>query len=401
MEQQVISALIKDRKAYEVFSRIGSSDSFSPLGRTVLGSLQEYYDTDVNAKCASLELIEGRLLRAIQNPKHVAPLTAYLRGLSGDVSVINVESELKAIHRKSAGSKLSLALANGAAQEEVEKLLAQYACAGSDRSPGSLEAGSLIDVLNTDDLTTEITSNEQFIKLWPRALNDRLDGGALRGHHVLVFARPEVGKTLFAVNLCAGFLHQGLSVLYVGNEEPLADVRDRIRGRLLKVSKAFIRSNRADAASALAKAKLGKLYITEGTTFFGVRSVLGERHREMGYAVVILDQIRNMRVKSDSRTAELEAAGIEARAIAKEFQVLVVSITQAGDSATNKVYLEMSDVDSSKTGIPASADLMIGVGTDAAMKANGMIGLSLCKNKMSGDHARITCTVNFSTGVIE
>ena len=107
-----------------------------------------------------------------------------------------------------------------------------------------------------------------------------------------------------------------------------------------------------------------------------------------------------MRTKSDSRTAELEAAGIEARAIAKEYNVLVISVTQAGDSATGKVYLDISDVDSSKTGIPASADLMIGLGADEAMKANGLIGFSLCKNKMSGDHAKFTCSVNYATGVI-
>jgi hypothetical protein len=115
---------------------------------------------------------------------------------------------------------------------------------------------------------------------------------------------------------------------------------------------------------------------------------------------VILDQLRNMRVKSEGRTAELEAAGREARAIAKDFNVLVVSITQAGDSASGKAFLEMSDVDSSKTGIPASADLMIGLGADDIMKSNGILGLSLPKNKLSGLHDKLTVTVNYSTGVL-
>ena len=87
-------------------------------------------------------------------------------------------------------------------------------------------------------------------------------------------------------------------------------------------------------------------------------------------------------------------------ALAKEFGVLVISVTQAGDSATGKVYLDISDVDSSKTGLPASADLMVGLGADEAMKANGLIGFSLCKNKMSGDHAKFTCSINYSTSVI-
>jgi len=60
----------------------------------------------------------------------------------------------------------------------------------------------------------------------------------------------------------------------------------------------------------------------------------------------------------------------------------------------------MSDVDSSKTGLPASADLMIGLGMDHTMQANGMLGISLCKNKLSGDHAKFTVSVNYQTGVI-
>lgn len=60
----------------------------------------------------------------------------------------------------------------------------------------------------------------------------------------------------------------------------------------------------------------------------------------------------------------------------------------------------MSDVDASKTGIPGAVDLMIGLGNDDVLEANNMLGVSLCKNKLSGDHARFHVTANFSTGEI-
>jgi archaellum biogenesis ATPase FlaH len=395
VEKQILMSMLANRSTHELFERIGSYEDFSPLGRTVARAIDEYYNVDPDVRSCSLDLIEERLLGRITNPKHEAPLREYLRSLSQGVSVANVERSIRDLHRKSVGGKLSLALANGAPEDEVEKLGAEYFAAAprteADRSD------DLVDVLDTSDLTAEGDNDVEFIRLWPKALNDRLDGGALRGHHVLVFARPETGKTLFAINLCAGFLHQKLAVLYVGNEEPVPDVRDRVRGRLLKTTKAAIRGDRAATAARLAKADLGTLRIAEGTTFAGVRDTLKTFRAD----VVIFDQIRNMRLKSESRTSELEAAGIEARAIAKEYSALVVSITQAGDSATNKVYLDMSDVDSSKTGIPASADLMIGVGADEAMKLNGLLGISLPKNKLSGIHDKFTVTANFSTGVIE
>lgn len=394
--------MLKDKKSYDTFESIGDRETLSPLGRTVFGAVGEYYGLDPDVRSCSRELIEERLLQRITNPKHVAPLKEYLRGLPGDISGANVESHIRELHRRCVDGKLSLALANGQSEEEIQKLIAERS--KSSQGAASARVDSLVDVLCTDDLTSEDESNVNYIKLWPKQLNDRLDGGALRGHHVLVFARPEQGKTLFAINLCAGFLHQKLSVLYVGNEEPTADIRDRLRGRLLKTSKASIRGNRAESARRLSLVELGSLRITEGTTFSGVRSILSAGGQDRGISpgvdVVILDQIRNMRLKADGRTAELEAAGIEARAIAKDFAVLVVSITQAGDSATNKVYLEMSDVDSSKTGIPASADLMIGLGSDAAMKLNGLMGISLPKNKLSGLHDHFTVTCNFSTGEV-
>lgn len=387
--------MLKDKKSYDTFESIGDRETLSPLGRTVFGAVGEYYGLDPDVRSCSRELIEERLLQRITNPKHIAPLTGYLRGLPGDISGANVESHIRELHRRCVDGKLSLALANGQSEEEIQKLIVERG-KGETALAVSGES-SLVDVLCTDDLTSEDASNVNYIKLWPKQLNDRLDGGALRGHHVLVFARPETGKTTFNLNLVAGFLHQRLSVLGVYNEEPTADIRDRLRGRLLKTSKNSVRANRDDAARRLALVGLGSFRITQGTTFSAVRQLLSSSGP---YDVVILDQIRNMRLKSDSRTAELEAAGIEARSIAKDFGVLVVSITQAGDSATNKVYLEMSDVDSSKTGIPASADLMIGLGSDAAMKLNGLLGISLPKNKLSGLHDHFTVTCNFSTGEV-
>lgn len=397
-EQLIIAAMLADRKVYETVERLGGIEDFSPLGLLVTRASGEYYECDPSVGNCSREFIEARLLRDIKNPKHEGPLRDYIQGLPGDASPANIERELAALHKQRIGGKIALAFANDAPEEEKQKLIADYERAGKGSQHS--ESAKLVDPLDTADMLEE-KCNVEFIRLFPKALNDRLDGGALRGHHVLVFARPETGKTLFAINLAVGFLHQKLSVLYGANEEPIADIRDRIRGRLLKVPRSEIRASRdGSLAARLGKGSLGRLRIAgDATAFSSVRQALVAPH-DGRFDVVILDQLRNMRVKAESRTNELEAAGIEARAIAKDFNVLVVSITQAGDSASGKAFLEMSDVDGSKTGIPASADLMIGLGADSVMQQSGMLGLSLCKNKLSGLHDKFSCTVNYSTGVI-
>jgi archaellum biogenesis ATPase FlaH len=389
--------MLNSRECYEQFARHGDTEALSGLGRLIFKACGDFYRIDGTVQQCDRDIIRERVIRNLPNPKHAAAFAGYLRDIPTDTSTSNVTAEIVAIKRERIAGELSLALANRSPSDAIQALIEQYRSVSVGHSSNASDPQSeLIDVLDTEDLLADKPA-ENYIKLWPKQLNDRLDGGALRGHHVLVFARPETGKTLFSINLTVGFLHQNLNVLYFCNEEPGADIRDRIRGRLLKVSKSEIRADRRGSAERIAKAALGSIYIAEGATFAGLRTALTGRETD----VVVIDQIRNMKLRSESRTAELEAAGIEARSIAKEFNVLVVSITQAGDSATNKVYLTMSDVDSSKTGLPACADLMLGLGADESMKVNNLIGVSLCKNKLSGLHDKFTCTVDYSRGIIE
>ncbi len=66
--------------------------------------------------------------------------------------------------------------------------------------------------------------------------------------------------------------------------------------------------------------------------------------------------------------------------------MLTLSVTQAGDSASGKLVLETGDVDFSNVGIPAQADVMVGIGFDATFEAEGLRNISLPKNKISGRH---------------
>jgi hypothetical protein len=48
--------------------------------------------------------------------------------------------------------------------------------------------------------------------------------------------------------------------------------------------------------------------------------------------------------------------------------------------------LDMGDIDSSSTGIPAQADVLIGIGADKDDQASNRRVISLIKNKRSGNH---------------
>lgn len=355
-----------------------------------------YYNTDGSVRQCSSDIVRERALR-LPNPKHAEAVDSYLRGLPESVSIPNVIHDIIEHKRGVISDKLSVALANRS--PEVPDLLKEYGRIGSEPGEAS-EMGSseILDFADTSYLEAEPQENEALIQLWPKSLNNAVGGGAKRGHQILVFARPEAGKTLVTLNLVAGFLHQELRVLYVGNEEPVTDLRTRLTQRILKLSKAQVLADRVGAAKALDKRLRGTLFLAglAPGTFPEI-----ERHCDkLEPDVVVLDQLRNIRVQAGARVEELEAAATAARNLAKRRSILVVSVTQAGDSATNKIYLDLNDVDSSKTGIPAQMDLMIGVGSNQDMQEAGMLGFSLCKNKLSGEHARFTVSYNKQTGVI-
>jgi hypothetical protein len=78
----------------------------------------------------------------------------------------------------------------------------------------------------------------------------------------------------------------------------------------------------------------------------------------------------------------------------------MVSLTQAGNSATDKAVVEISDIDSSKVGIPAQGDLIIAIGADQQMKASGVRIINLPKNKLSGKHEFFEAHFDTTTGVV-
>jgi len=98
--------------------------------------------------------------------------------------------------------------------------------------------------------------------------------------------------------------------------------------------------------------------------------------------------------KSESKSGSLEQAAKEARGLAKRNNTLVVSVTQAADSATGRIVLGRGDVHNSNIGIPGQVDLMLGIGADESMEQRGLREISLVKNKISGNHDHFTVRFN-------
>jgi hypothetical protein len=397
MEKRLISAAIKSRKAFdEIFSKI-DPDKFSAQGAFVGKSIKEYYELDKDVQQADVNVLKERLANVLRNDKHIAAVHDYLSDLDPEVSVPNLAHDIRLFQQLRVGDELSLALVNREDTTKIRDLMTKYEDLTHTEEEKSDEEVFVRKPIR--QLLEKSFDPRRQIRLYPRELNDRCDGGARPGHHILVYARPEIGKTLFAQNLCAGFVRQGLRVLYCGNEDPASDILLRFICRLSKMTKQAVMENPDEAEKRAYGAGYEHLVVASLApgNFFEIRKLVVEHKPH----VVVLDQLRNLEVNSESRVQALEKAATEARNLAKRHNLLVVSVTQAGESAEGKAVLGRDDIDFSKTGIPAQVDLMIGIGADATMEQHGIRTISLPKNKLSGRHDHFVVTINPAIGTVQ
>lgn len=396
LEKRLLSAAIVSRGSYNsVFAKL-NPDKMSPIGKYVAELIKNYYEADVNATKVDRAVLAERANGKFVNPKQSEAVKAYIEGLDDDISVPNLLQDISDFKQQAIGDELAMAIANKSDKREIAELITKYQDASLVLSD---DDETVYNSFSVERLVNKSFASEHLVKLLPKALNDKCDGGARPGHHILVYARPEIGKTLFVINLTAGFLAQNLKVLYVGNEDPATDLLIRVVARLSKMSKQQILEE-PKKAEERAKAKgYDNLIIASLSpgNFFDIRKLV-ETHKPN---VVILDQLRNIDVKSDSRVQGLEKAATEARNLGKKYGVVVVSVTQAGESAEGKAVLGRDDIDFSKTGIPAQVDLMIGIGADISMEKHGIRTVSLPKNKLSGNHDYFSISINPSIGTVE
>jgi hypothetical protein len=188
------------------------------------------------------------------------------------------------------------------------------------------------------------------------------------------------GKTAFTINLGSGVARYGKRVMHLINEDRKEDVYLRYVCNLSGMDKHGVRDDPSLAQSKAGAAGLSNVIVIAIKP--GTPDQIKRLIQKYQPDVVIVDQLRNLQVKADSRVNQLESAATAMRNIGKQENVLMVSVTQAGDSARDKLILDDGDIDFSNTGIPAQADLLIGIGCNEEYKASGQRIINLIKNKI-------------------
>ena len=222
-------------------------------------------------------------------------------------------------------------------------------------------------------------------------------GGIGPGNLIIIFARPETGKTAFWVSLCSapnGFAEQGAKVHAFINEEPAVRTQMRAISCFTGYNKEQITENPSDAQVEWAKIKDNiKMIDTVDWTLDDIDSHC-EKHKP---DIIVIDQLDKVNVKGTfARTDEkLRAIYTGAREIAKRRECVVIAISQASADAHNRDHISFDMMENSKTGKAAEADLIIGIGNRTSDDTeNNMRILNVNKNKITGWHGSPSCVID-------
>ncbi|WP_119468815.1 replicative DNA helicase [Vibrio cholerae] len=190
---------------------------------------------------------------------------------------------------------------------------------------------------------------------------------------IIVAARPSMGKTTFAMNLCENAaMEQDKPVLIFSLEMPAEQIMMRMLASLSRVDQTKIRTGQLDDEDwARISSTMGilmekkNMYIDDssGLTPTEVRSRARRIAREHGgLSLIMVDYLQLMRVPAltDNRTLEIAEISRSLKALAKELNVPVVALSQLNRSLEQRADKRPVNSDLRESGsIEQDADLIM------------------------------------------
>ncbi|MDR5612739.1 MAG: replicative DNA helicase, partial [Arsenophonus sp.] len=213
---------------------------------------------------------------------------------------------------------------------------------------------------------------------------DRKTAGLQNSDLIIVAARPSMGKTTFAMNLCEhAAMIEEKPVLIFSLEMPANQIMMRMLASLSRVDQTRIRTGQLDDEDwARISSTMGLLmekrnmYIDDsaGLTPTEVRSRARRVYREHGgLSLIMIDYLQLMRVPSlsDNRTLEIAEISRSLKSLAKELQVPVIALSQLNRSLEQRVDKKPVNSDLRESGsIEQDADLIMFIYRDEVYNDN-------------------------------
>ena len=202
-----------------------------------------------------------------------------------------------------------------------------------------------------------------------------------------VFARPDVGKTAFAVFHAPYFAWQLKEagkgpVLYCNNEEAIEKVKLRAYCSSLGMTSEQLKTDMMSAQGLWDNKHGYHLKFVGGVNHIDKLEAL-IKHFEPG--MVIIDQGPKVYLPTrETEVKKLQLLYNRYREMAKQYDTRIMCLGQADALSEGKQKLTKNNLDNSKVGIPGECDWMLGIGMSLDEGLEEMRCINICKNKLTG-----------------
>lgn len=183
--------------------------------------------------------------------------------------------------------------------------------------------------------------------LWGYKKLDSLLQGINRGHLVIIGARPGVGKTTFAINVCKNLIFQNISTLFISLEMSEKEVIYKLMCLISKVPMKHVTEGTIEKEEFMALSEMAKEY--GSTKHFAVSDVkiyindlpnILRKEKELrDIKVVVIDYLGLIDNKKHMENKNQEMAYIsrQLKLIAKELDVAIISLAQLSRSPAKEL----------------------------------------------------------------
>jgi hypothetical protein len=250
---------------------------------------------------------------------------------------------------------------------------------------------ALLDHNDTDGLRFRLDCVHQAL--------GNLTGGTL-GH---VFARPEVGKTTFTHSEASFFAQQipdDSCILWINNEEEGTKVRLRQYSAVTGMTEAAIRADIETAKRVFNERGGGRLRLYDNASVSITEiEMLCKEHRPR---VVFIDQGDKITYRGQDKAGNgadrLKQVYDKLREVVKrcnkQWKMDMITIGQADAQCEGRKWLNLSNLDSGKTGKAGAFDYCIGIGKTFIEDEERVRYISFAKNKLGGKHTKTRVTID-------
>ena len=383
-EQSVLGGLMLDNERWDnVSERVTGEDFFSRPHRTIFGQMQRLLEqgrpidlitlSEALETGGELENVGGfaYLAELSKNTPSAANISAYadiVRERAVIRDMISVANEIADAGYDPQGrsSEDLLDLAESRVFQIAENR------ANKDEGPKGIEAILEETVEKIEKLYAQPHDGVTGVSSGYQDL-DKKTAGLQPSDLIIVAARPSMGKTTFAMNLCENAaMTEEKPVLIFSLEMPGNQIMMRMLASLSRVDQTRIRTGQLDDEDwARISSTMGillekrNMYIDDssGLTPTEVRSRARRIFREHGgLSLIMIDYLQLMRVPSlsDNRTLEIAEISRSLKALAKELQVPVVALSQLNRSLEQRADKRPVNSDLRESGsIEQDADLIM------------------------------------------